>query len=51
MRYGDWVVMASLILNIVSMVAYGWQSHWTYVMYFLGAACINGSLILMWYFK
>lgn len=51
MRYGDWVVIASLSLNLLSAMLYGVELQWLYVMYFLGAALINGSLVLMWYFK
>lgn len=51
MRYGDWIVLASLTLNIVSAILYAVQWHWIMVLYFIGAAFINGSLVLMWYFK
>ncbi len=51
MRYGDWVVLASFTLNILSMLLYAMQMHWPMVIYFLGAALINGSLIIMWWYK
>lgn len=51
MRWGDYIVMASASLNVLCVIAYALQSHWLNVMYFLGAALINTSIILMWYFK
>lgn len=51
MRYGDWVVLASFTLNILSAGLYAYQFHWPMVMYFIGAALINGSLIILWLYK
>ena len=51
MRYGDWVVILSLTLNLVSALLYAIEFHWLMVMYFIGAGLINGSLVLMWYVK
>jgi hypothetical protein len=51
MRYGDYIVLISFSLNLLSCIAYAWQAHWISVMYFFGAALINASLVLMWYFK
>jgi hypothetical protein len=51
MRYGDYVVVISLTLNLLSCLGYAIEGYWLYVMYFTGAALINGSLVLMWYFK
>lgn len=45
MRFGDWVVTVSLTLNVCAMMAYAWQGHWPYVLYFLGAVAINSSII------
>lgn len=47
MRIGDYIVSVSLGLNLCALVAYAWQGHWRNVVYFLGAALINGSIVGM----
>lgn len=51
MRLGDWVVAISFSLNVLSALAYGYQSQWPMVMYFVGAGLINLSLILAWIYR
>lgn len=45
MRMGDWVVSISVTLNLAAMLAYAWQGHWPYVLYFSGAVAINAAII------
>ena len=47
MRWGDWVLCVSIILNLASLLAYAWQGHWRNALYFLGAFVINTSLLGM----
>jgi hypothetical protein len=47
MRYGDWLVCASITLNAGSMLAYAYQGFWLNAGYWFGALCINLSLLGM----
>jgi hypothetical protein len=47
MRYGDYIVALSITLNASAMIAYSWQGHWLQACYWLGALCINLSLLGM----
>lgn len=51
MRWGDYIVLINFSLNVLCAILYGMQSFWFMVMYFLGAAFINLSIVLMWIYK
>lgn len=45
MRYGDWVIVLNMILNLSAMLAYAWQGHWPNALYWLCAFGLNGALV------
>ncbi len=47
MRWGDYIVLASLGLNLACVAAYLAQGHWRNALYFVGAALINWSIVGM----
>ena len=46
-RYGDYLVLGSIILNATAMLTYSYQGHWLQACYWFGALCINLSLLGM----
>lgn len=47
MRYGDYVVFISVILNASAMVLYAYQGHWAQAGYWLAALQLNFWIIWM----
>ena len=47
MRLGDWVLMVSMVLNILAAIAYAYQGYWSFVGYWLAAFQLNFWLIWM----
>lgn len=47
MRYGDWIVLLSMTLNVSAAGLYAYQGHWNNVGYWLSAFALNGFLLRM----
>lgn len=45
MRYGDYVIVLNLLLNLCAFSAYTYQGHYKQAIYWIGVGIINGSLL------
>lgn len=47
MRLGDWVVGLLCAINLIAALGYAWGRHWPQALYWIAAALLNLSLLLM----
>jgi hypothetical protein len=45
MRLGDYILCASMTLNVLAMLAYAWQGVWHMAWYWLAALQLNMSIL------
>ena len=47
MRYGDYLLMVSMTLNVLAMLAYAMQGHWVQAGYWFAVLQLNFFLMRM----
>ena len=47
MRWGDYILMLSMTLNVCAMLAYAYQRHWAQAAYWGAALQLNFALLYM----
>ena len=45
MRWGDYILVVNLTLNVLACSAYAYQGHYKQAVYWVGVGLINGSLL------
>ena len=45
MRLGDYILCASMTLNVLAMAAYAWQGVWHLAWYWLAALQLNAAIL------